>query len=66
MSAPSVSMRVASDVKTDTTRSGYPVKLDSVPVYASNTAAIAGGLTAGDVYRLPASEGSPSLMAIVY
>lgn len=66
MSASSVSMRVASDVKTDTTRSGYPVKLDNLPVYASNTAALAGSLTVGDVYRLPASEGAPSLLAVVY
>lgn len=42
---------------------GGRVKLGGVPVYANNAAAIAGGLTAGDVYRTGAD---PDPMMIVH
>ena len=38
----------------------------NVPTYASNTAAMAGGLTTGMIYQLSATLGAASLLAIVY
>ena len=38
----------------------------NVPTYASNTAALAGGLVAGNIYQLGATLGAASLLAIVY
>jgi len=61
-----MSFRVASDLKSDTLRTGPIVKLDSIPVFASNTDAVAGGLKVGDVYRILASPGVSSALAIVY
>jgi len=39
------------------------IKLGSVPVYADNASAIAGGLTAGDIYR---TGNDPDLLCIVH
>lgn len=41
-------------------------QFEYVPTYASNTAAMAGGLNAGMIYQLGATLGSASLLAIVY
>jgi len=38
----------------------------NVPTYADNTAAIAGGLTVGNIYQLGGTLGSASVLAIVY
>ena len=38
----------------------------SLPVYATNTAAIAGGLVAGNLYRNVGSAGSSSVVCVVY
>lgn len=61
-----MSFRVASDLKSDTLRTGPIVKLDDLPSFASNTAAIAGGLKTGDVYRVTVSPGVSSTLAVVY
>jgi len=37
-----------------------------VPTYATNTAALAGGLVAGNIYQLGGTLGSASLLSIVY
>lgn len=42
------------------------VTFASVPTYASNTLAVAGGLTAGMIYQLGATGGAASALAIVY
>jgi len=38
----------------------------NVPTYATNTAALAGGLTVGNIYQLGGTLGSASLLSIVY
>jgi|TARA_R110001632_G_scaffold92078_1_gene196972 hypothetical protein len=38
----------------------------TLPVYADNTAALAGFLTAGQPYRTPASAGAASVICVVY
>jgi len=42
---------------------GTTLRLTSIPIYASNAAAIAGGLTVGDVYR---SGADPDVLRIVH
>ena len=39
---------------------------DHVPTYATNTAALVGGLIAGNIYQLGGTLGSASVLAIVY
>ena len=41
-------------------------KFNNVPTYATNTAALAGGLVAGNIYQLGGTLGSASILAIVY
>ena len=38
----------------------------TLPIYATNTAALAGGLVAGNLYRNAGSAGSSSVVCVVY
>ncbi len=60
------SLRIASDIKGDTLQTGSPATVSALPAYATNTAALAGGLLPGALYRVTVGAGVSSPVAVVY